>query len=538
MFFINLYMLKKHTTLVFICSCAALLAGCATDTSKLLLRSMTENGWRALSVGNKPEFQASSYDRRSVAFDQPGWFTNRDFSQYIRTDVIEGRKEGVMLDVDGPGAIVRFWLTTFKRNGAIRIYFDNKTEPEITIPAYDLMKLDLPLGHALLQAHSSYEPKEKGGSTLYLPMPYAKHCKVTFEDKDKDSQPRYYQINYIKLDRAETFSMKHFAEIKAQVDEANYKLLHPDSVINSPATKIDQQIAASGQVAVDLPKGSASINMLTIKIKTDDQADYAQALRSTVLKIDFDGEQTVWCPIGDFSGSGVGGKPLKNWYRTVTADGEIISRWVMPYQHTAKITVLNLNDKPVHVSLKAKTGHWSFNKASMYFHADWKNQVNVPLRQVDVPVFPSDKNYPMDWDLNTIEGSGVFMGETFAVYNHMRIWYGEGDQKLWVDGEKFPSEYGTGAEDYYNTSWAPVVLYQTPFANTPRADNANSFGHNTFTRTRNLDAVLFKKSFRFSIETLGWRDGFADFAATTYWYGFKGAKSSAAANQSQPTKLP
>lgn len=531
-------MLKNQWTFVIALFILISLAGCGSMKTESMLRIMTHPEWMPFQWASHQEFQASSYDRRSVAFDQPGWFTNHDYAQYIRTDVVDGRQENVMLDVDGPGAIVRFWLTTFKRNGVIRIYFDNKKEPEITIPAYDLMKLGLPLGKALLQAHSSYEPKEKGGSTLYLPMPYAKHCKVTFEDKDKDNQPRYYQINYIKLWAAETFSMKHFAGIKAQADRTNDKLLHPDSVITGPTTNIEQQIAASGQASVDLPAGSSSINLLSIKIKTDDPADYAQALRSTVLKIDFDGEQTVWCPIGDFSGSGVGGKSLKSWYRTVTPDGEIISRWVMPYQYSAKITVINLNDKPVQVSLKAQTKAWRWNKFTMYFHADWKNQVNVPLRQVDVPVYPTDKNYPMDWDLNTIEGSGVFMGETFAVYNHMHVWYGEGDQKLWVDGAKFLVEYGTGTEDYYNTSWAPVVLYQTPFANAPRADNANSFGYNTFTRTRNLDAVPFSKSFRFSLETLGWKDGFADFAATTYWYGFKGAKSSAAANQSIPGKLP
>ncbi|MFD2874301.1 glycoside hydrolase family 172 protein [Mucilaginibacter ximonensis] len=512
-------------------------AGCAVDT-KIMLSVMTDNRFRAMKSEGNNEYQASSYDRRSVAFDQPGWFTNRDASQYIRTEEVDGRKENVMLDVDGPGAVVRFWLTTFKRDGVIRIYFDNRAEPEITIPAYDLMKIGLPLGRALLQPHSSYEPKEKGGSTLYLPMPFAKHCKVTFEDKDPDNQPRYYQINYIKLGRAETFTKENFAGLMKKVDEANDKLLHPDSVITGPATGIDQVIAPNSEASVDLPAGSSSINMLSIRLKTDNPTDYAQALRSTVLKIDFDGEQTVWCPIGDFSGSGVGGKPLKSWYRAVTADGEMLCRWVMPYQHTAKITLLNLNDKTVRVSLKAQTKHWNWNKYTMYFHADWKNQVNVPLRQVDVPVYPTDKNYPMDWDLNTIEGSGVFVGETFAVYNRMHVWYGEGDQKLWVDGAKFPVEYGTGTEDYYNTSWAPVVLYQTPFANAPRADNADSFGYNTFTRTRNLDAVPFKKSFRFSLETLGWKDGFADFAATTYWYGFKGAKSSAAAHQTLPGKLP
>lgn len=535
-------MLKNCLALTIALFTAMLLSGCYTMNTRTLLNVMTVGQPVPIQYIGVQEFQASSYDRRSVAFDQPGWFTNRDASQYIRTEEVEGHKENVMLDVDGPGAVVRFWLTTFKRNGIIRIYFDNRAKPEITIPAYDLMKIGLPLGKALLQAHSSYDPKEKGGSTLYLPMPYSKHCKITFEDKDTDNQPRYYQINYLKLPKAETFSVKGFmssfySTLKV-ADSANYKLLHPDNVITGPTTDINQQIAAGSQASVNLPQGVSSIRMLSIRLKTDDPADYAQALRSTVLKIEFDGEQTVWCPIGDFSGSGVGGKPLQSWYRTVKADGEIISRWVMPYRKTAKITVLNLNDKPVQVSLKAQNKAFIWNSASMYFHADWKNQNNVPLRQVDVPVYPTDKNYPMDWDLNTIEGSGVFMGETFAVYNHLHTWYGEGDQKIWVDGAKFPVEYGTGTEDYYNTSWAPVVLYQTPFANAPRADNADSFGYNTFTRTRNLDAVPFKKSFRFSLETLGWKDGFADFAATTYWYGLPGAKSSAATYQTQPGKLP
>src|SRR3954469_14909873 len=147
--------------------------------------------------------QASSYDRKSVSPDKPGWFANADQGQYIRVEEKDGHKENVMLDAEGPGAIVRFWLTTFKRNGVLRIYFDEQEHPEIEIPAYDLMKSNLGLGKALLNPHSSYEPTEKGGSTLYLPMPYAKHCKITFEDHDTiDKQPRYYQINYRTYPRA------------------------------------------------------------------------------------------------------------------------------------------------------------------------------------------------------------------------------------------------------------------------------------------------------------------------------------------------
>ena len=57
----------------------------------------------------------------------------------------------------------------------------------------------------------------------------------------------------------------------------------------------------------------------------------------------------------------------------------------------------------------------------------------------------------------------------------------------------------------------------------PRADHPDSYGYNTFTRTRILDAVPFTKSFQMNLEMLGWENGEADFAATTYWYGFEGA---------------
>lgn len=105
-------------------------------------------------------------------------------------------------------------------------------------------------------------------------------------------------------------------------------------------------------------------------------------------------------------------------------------------------------------------------------------------------VAAKDAAAPIEWNFVTIRGKGIYLGNSLAVNNHMNSWYGEGNAKVWVDEDNFPSEFGTGLEDYYNTSWAPVVLYQTPFANAPRALNESSFGHNTFTRTRNLDGIF------------------------------------------------
>jgi hypothetical protein len=194
-----------------------------------------------------------------------------------------------------------------------------------------------------------------------------------------------------------------------------------------------------------------------------------------------------------------------------------VSRWTMPYKKSATISLINAGTDTMHVSLKAITQHYLWNKNSMYFHADWKSEAKVMIKKWDEPG-------AIAWQFCNIRGKGIFMGDCLSVFNYMHSWYGEGDQKLYVNGESFPAEYGTGTEDYYNTSWAPVVLYQTPFANAPRADAEDSYGNNTFTRTRNLDGVVFKNAFRYELEMLGWGNGEADCRATIYWYGFKQKK--------------
>lgn len=68
---------------------------------------------------------ATSYDRESKVNDPAdglyvekngrdwgkGWFANHDFNQYIRVETVNGRTEHVLMDDQGPGAIVRWWAT-------------------------------------------------------------------------------------------------------------------------------------------------------------------------------------------------------------------------------------------------------------------------------------------------------------------------------------------------------------------------------------------------------------------------------------------
>lgn len=498
-----------------------------------LLREMTSFG--VVASWPRPAFiesQASSYDRRSVAAGQPGWFANGDFNQFIRKEEKGVHTEYVMMDAEGPGAVVRFWLTTVVKPGKLRFYFDNETEPSLEISAYDLMKGGLQLGPALLNPHSSYEPEGKGGNTLYLPLPYRKHCKITFEFADSASfkASHYYQINYRTYGAGveiKTFTLSDLAVFRSLIDSVERSLWHPPVFAQGREVVKRQSVGAGKRMLLELPGGPAAVREMTLEVKGSDKADKGKVLRGVMLEMDFDGERTVWCPLGDFIGSGYGGKVIKSWYRELNEEGKIISRWVMPYRKDARIRIVNRSGVDVDVFVSARTDNWRWDSSSMYFHATYKYEENIKDAKWDYDVSrvtAGDMAAPIEWNFIDIKGRGIYLGNTLAVYNHMDAWYGEGDAKVWVDDDAFPSEFGTGLEDYYNTSWAPVVLYQTPFANAPRADNESSAGHNTFTRTRNLDGVPFRARFRYDLEMLSWKGGKIDAAATVYWYGAPGAQ--------------
>ena len=111
----------------------------------------------------------------------------------------------------------------------------------------------------------------------------------------------------------------------------------------------------------------------------------------------------------------------------------------------------------------------------MYFHADWKQDQGIKTVAA---------NGTKDWNYNEISGKGVFVGDCLSLVNRVNEWWGEGDEHIYVDGETFPSHFGTGTEDYYGYSWGTPAYFQGP-----------------------------------------WRETAVDYAVATFWYGAPGAKS-------------
>ena len=510
---------SQPTILIAVLVGVLLAAVCARAevTLESLLQEMTN--YAAVARWPKPEFtckQASSYDRATVAPDKPGWFANSDQNQFIRTETIQGRAEKVMLDAAGPGCIVRFWLTTDRnKKGILRIYLDGAVEPALAFPAYDLLSGDLKIGPPLVQPHPGYRPDGNGGNNFYLPIPYARHCKITWEEAGQSS--RYYQINYRTYSvgtAVQTFTRAALEVARPAIERVNQALLTPPDEAQGQTITAEKQITARGEHVLVLPPGPAAVRRLELRVPANQLASLERALRSLVLQLTCDGEITVWCPASDFFGSGVGLNKVQSWYRTVLTNGTMVCRWVMPYQKNARLSLLNLADQSIEVFLRATVGPWSWDDRSMHFHAAWHHEANLRT--------PPQR----DWNFVKITGRGVYVGDALALVNPIATWYGEGDEKIWVDGESFPSHLGTGTEDYYGYSYAPMPVHSTPFCGEPRIDQPMTQGHNTSTRTRNLDAIPFRRSLQFDMELISWKPTTLTYAATTYWYAFSGVTTS------------
>jgi hypothetical protein len=234
------------------------------------------------------------------------------------------------------------------------------------------------------------------------------------------------------------------------------------------------------------------------------------------VSIECDGEKTVWAPVGDFFGSGVGLNPFHDRYREVRTNGTMSCWWIMPFSKTCHAELQNLGDKAVNVTLgPVGIGKWDWTARSMLFHATWRQEYPIQTKRQDGTC---------DWNYVKINGAGLYVGDTLAVHNGCSAWWGEGDEKIWVDEDLFPSIFGTGSEDYYGYSYGDRgEFFEAPFHAEPRWAGNRHPGYVTNTRTRSLDAIPFNRQLSMNLEIWHWEATTMAYAATAYWYARPGA---------------
>ena len=458
--------------------------------------------------------QFSSYDRRSTTSDAPGWFSNADgfggepipgFLKVLREPHDGQAGLYLMAEASGPGAIVRGWSAGM--NGVLRVFLDGSDDAAgaddgILIwegPAYDFLArrsarylksagLELDAGDAFSQQDADY-----------LPIPFARGLRVTWEGKLSELHFYHLQVRlYAKGTAVRTFDSKRdLKEFEAQLRSAVADLTEPSNRQPEEPTRLAGSLEPGGNWTWSSPgQGPGAVRELKLRLEADPLAHLPVglldvALRGCLLRIAFDGSQRpqVEAPVGDFFASGPGVNPFSSLPLSVESDGTLICRFVMPYQESVRLEIVNFTATPVRLKGSVLLSPWQWDARSLYFRAKWRvdHDLAAGAGVIDLPYLVA-------------VGKGVFAGCAAMIMNPSGApmahgnWWGEGDEKILVDGETVPSTFGTGSEDYFNYSWSRPDLFDHPYCGQPLDSGPDTSGYVSNHRFQVMDAIPFEKS--------------------------------------------
>ncbi|HEY0866726.1 MAG TPA: DUF2961 domain-containing protein [Fimbriimonas sp.] len=450
--------------------------------------------------------QASSFDRAAYAGDP---FANGDAGKFLRK---EG-DEFVMADLKGPGAVVRIWSAN--PGGRIRFYFDGETKARLEAEMADL------LTGKVAPFRDPFAYVAARGANLYFPLPYAKSLKVTAEGP---VQGLYYHVNYRTYapgTAVETFDLQALSRASKPISDQARRLLdpvNPSRVKDRPV----QRLAPGAKLTQEVRRNSGSaVHRFEVKVpfplvQTFREMDWTDphqphnVLRNLILSIRFDGEETVLAPLGDFFGTAPGPNPSRTLPFEVREDGTMICRLVMPFRKNLQIQIVNAGPVEVPLQTYVEVGPFAWNDRTYLLHAQWQAE-----RTQSRPMY--------DMRFLDVRGEGRFLGSNLHIANPTPAWWGEGDEKFYVDGESRPSTFGTGTEDYYGYAWCSPELFYRPYHAQPRCDGPANRGQTQVQRWHVLDSVPYQRSFRFDLELWHWADVRVTVARTNYWYARPGS---------------
>ncbi len=502
--------------------------GCAPGGETINVESLLREMVDLENLARKPEpffkqAMASSYSRESHKGGDD-WFHNLDRGGYVRTETNGGRTEHVLADLTGPGAVTRFWSANPTKTNGLRFYFDGETSPRFELPLSELFQGETPpLGPDFSYISGT-------GGNAYYPFPYAQSLKITIEEEDEPLS-LYYEIGYRDYEsgaRVETFdprNVSRWEELQNQVAQA---LTRPNAApapedsdwqshsLTIPPGETRSLPPVEGQKAVF--SWSAHVQDMRESQEWSDPKRAHNAYRSLILEIDFDGEKSIETPLGDFFGSAPGVNPYENLLFTVDETGRMTSRLLMPFKTSMDLSLTNTGPIPYTVELNLHLGEYAFTERGYHLRAQWGT-----LTRDTWP--PFDTNF-----LNTT-GEGKVVGSVYQLANPVLIWWGEGDVKISIDGEEFPSTFGTGTEDDYGYAYGYNGRFIRPYHAQTRVDGPASGGHISLNRWYVLDALPYRTSIGFDQEMWHWMPCRPTWGYVVYWYA-KAGLSGAAGNGS------
>ncbi|OQY31848.1 MAG: hypothetical protein B6241_13035 [Spirochaetaceae bacterium 4572_59] len=276
---------------------------------------------------------------------------------------------------------------------------------------------------------------------------------------------------------------------------------------NRPCIQLEKE---STTTIMDV-KGPGSIQHIWITVDNN-------KFRDLILRIYWDEEETpsVESPIGDFFCNGFNTRSnVLSLPINVNPSGGLNCYFPMPFRRHAKITIENRS--PADIEGFFYTINYTETKIpddEAYFHAQFR-RIN-PL------------SYKEDYTIiDKVKGKGHYVGTYMAWQQNNTGWWGEGEIKVFLDGDKeFPSICGTGTEDYFGGAWCFQGTYSAPFMGYPlgvETDGSTGDRHGLY-RFHIMDPIRFETDLKVTMQAIGWRSEARylplqdDISSVAYWY--------------------
>lgn len=253
------------------------------------------------------------------------------------------------------------------------------------------------------------------------------------------------------------------------------------------------QLKAGQTVVLMEAGGSGVVNRMWFTISDRSQ----EMLRSLKLEMYWDGQEkpAVSVPFGDFFCMPHGLTTSFENHFFVNAEGRSFVCYIpMPYRDGARITLTNESGKDLShlfydINYQELDG---LPPEAMYFHCYWSRNQATAVGG-DFRILPR------------IEGYGRFIGCNVGVISNLdeygKTWWGEGEVKIYLDGDKrYPTLAGTGTEDYIGTAWGQGV-YANRYQGSIYVNHDK--GLYSFYRLHEPDPIYFHDDIMVAIQQIG-----------------------------------
>lgn len=245
----------------------------------------------------------------------------------------------------------------------------------------------------------------------------------------------------------------------------------------------------------------------------------------SIFKVYYDGESeaSIESPVGPFFGIGWNEfSPLNSLAMTVNPGSAFNSYWKMPFRKNIKMTMQNLDSQPMRLYYQVDYTLTEVSNDEAYLHAQYR------------------RSKPNLTSLHTIvdgiKGKGHYVGTYMGIGVTNNGWWGEGEIKFFMDGDKENATIvGTGTEDYFcgsynfeNKRTRQYQEYSTAYAGLHQVLKPDGLYGSQMRfgmyRWHIMDPIRFENDLKVTIQDLGWKSGgrylpqHSDIITVAYWY--------------------